>query len=282
MKRTLFYILFLQFLISESIIAQSDSTYILNYPKFNISTYTILRDFNWTIEGDQYKTEYIGIGIRLKYKLWGLAITAPVIVNNDWNANNLTSFGYNYDYFHKRNAFHFVGRHYWEGENFLDLPTRDDLQFTFINIRWTHILSKNFSYRSSYRMFEQQLKSNGGFSFSTDLFYHYLPDALYSQLENNHLFQTRLSIGYTFLKVWKRYYFATIHLSSGVSQFYNSKIEQPFQFDFQPLSNARSALGFQNEDFGVSLFFNYTVNDFKALAIKSENIYWGWLLNYRL
>jgi hypothetical protein len=252
------------------------------YDKFNISTYTITRNLNLTVEDELFQVQHIGIGIRLKYKMWGIAATLPVIIKNEWTNTNLTSFGYNYDYFHKRNAFHFVSRHYWEGENIFDLPKIDDFQFTFINIRWSHVLSKNFSYRSSYRMFEQQLKSKGGFSISTDAFYYYLPDELYNSLENNHLFQTRLSLGYAYTHVWKRNYFATIHGSTGVSSHYNSKTDQLFNLDYQPLSNLRSAIGFQNEKFGVSLFYNYTVNDFKALYIKSENSYWGWLLNFRV
>ncbi len=280
---TIFFCLMLSCFDVETVEAQEDSSLFLVHSINHIGTYARFRNFEMQLGTQRFENSGLGQGFRLRVKQGVLAFSIPTAANSTFTNAELTSYGYNYDYYLRQNSFHFVGRHYWEGENLLDLPKRDDFQFTFMSLTWRHVFNKDYSIRASARMFEQQLHSNGGIVLATDLFYNYLPDELQQEtIAQKHLFIPRINIGYTYTYIWKRDYYATIYATTGAAFFTDFKNKNNSQWAFQPLSDINAAIGYQNDSFGVGFFVSNTNNDFESLNISIHNFYIGWLANFRL
>ena len=277
----LFGILF-SILYSTNTFGQSDST-ILVYPNKILSPSIMYRNFNLQLDTTSFQNQSLSLGVRLRFKKFAIGISVPILDNKELGGiEDTKTIGINGDVFGQQHSIHITARYYDVFSNGFELKTTQPIGY--LHLQSSHILNKSFSYRSAYRLFDQQLISKGGFSVSPEIFYYYVsPNQTFINTVS-HLMQLRTNLGYAHNFILKEHYFLSFYLNTGYAfdfQRENQNTELSSSH-FTWLTNAKMAFGYQNEKIAWSLIANYTPSQFRTNNLNTSNFYIGFLIGLRL
>ena len=276
------FFLLCSLLFSTNIFCQTDST-ILIYPNKILSPSVMYRNFKLELDTTSFQSQSISIGARIRFKKFALGLSIPIINNeNLGNTDDIKAIGINGDVFGQRHSIHILARYYDVFPNGFELKSTQPIGY--LHLQSSHILNKSFSYRSAYRLFDQQLISKGGLSISPEIFYYYISQNQAFVNTVSHLMQFRGSLGYAHNFILKEHYFLSFYLNTGYAfdfQRENQNIEL-LSSHFTWLTNAKMAFGYQSKEIAWSLIANYTPSQFRTNNFKTSHFYIGFLIGLRL
>lgn len=261
---------------------QSDST-ILVYPNKLFSPSLTYRNFNLQLDTTSFRNQSLSIGARIRFKKFALGLSIPILGNEELGGiDDKKTIGLNGDVFGQNHSIHIVARYYDVFPNGFELKATQPIGY--LHLQSSHFLNKSFSYRSAYRLFDQQLVSKGGFSFSPEIFYYYISPNQTFVTSSSHLIQLRANLGYAHNFILKKHYFLSGYMNTGYAfdfQRENNELEL-LSTHFTWLTNAKIAFGYQDEKIAWSIIASYTTNQFRIKDFSTSNFYIGFLVGLRL
>jgi hypothetical protein len=241
------------------------------------------RNFSLQLDTTSFQSQSVSIGARVRFKKFAIGLSIPIINNeNLGNSDDIKAIDINGDVFGQRHSIHIAARYYDVFPDGFELKSTQPIGY--LHLQSSHFFNKSFSYRSAYRLFDQQLISKGGFSVSPEIFYYYISPNQTFVNTASHLMQFRTSIGYAHNFILKKNYFLSFYLNTGYAfdfQRENQNIEL-LSSHFTWLTNAKMAFGYQSEEIAWSIISSYTPSQFRTNNFKMSNFYIGFLIGLRL
>ena len=261
---------------------QSDST-ILVYPNKILSPSLTYRNFSLQLDTTSFQNQSLSIGARIRFKKFALGISVPIVGNQKLGGiEDTRTIGLNGDVFGQQHSIHITARYYDVFPNEFELKTTQPIGY--LHLQSSHFFNKSFSYRSAYRLFDQQLVSKGSFSASPEIFYYYISSNQTFVNTANHLMQFRTSFGYAHNFIFKQNYFLSFYLNTGYA-FDFERVDENMKLlssHITWLTNGKMAFGYQDEKIAWSIVANYTPNYFRVKDFQTSNFYIGFLIGLRL
>lgn len=260
--------------LSISNTANADTTFIRTYPdQMLASPYLRLmqQEIDIPLVNDyslSFNRSVLAVGGRLEYKKLSLALTVPVVPILNNNNTDTRILGLGARMMTKRFVLETSGR-YMMGLLENDMAHRADSRLFDGRLKViVPIFAKDYSYRSSYRLNERQIKHKGSPLVFVGGNFRHLGAENYLLIDGNFnnlrqveswTYYQGVGYGYTFTK---NYFYINSQISAGFALDYACfKYEADQATNFwtapYPIVDIRSAIGFQNDKVGYGLTFSW-------------------------